>query len=46
MTAHTPRRPADTNGPASLPGARSIGLRRGALELRQFFRRREQVVFT
>ncbi|WP_369367648.1 ABC transporter permease [Streptomyces sp. CG4] len=30
----------------SLPGAWSLGLRRGALEIRQFFRQREQVVFT
>ncbi|MEU1519234.1 ABC transporter permease [Streptomyces sp. NPDC005811] len=29
-----------------LPGAWTLGLRRGALELRQFFRQREQVVFT
>ncbi|WP_327357463.1 ABC transporter permease [Streptomyces sp. NBC_01304] len=29
-----------------LPGAWSIGLQRGALELKQFFRLREQVVFT
>ncbi|OLZ66246.1 ABC transporter [Streptomyces sp. IMTB 2501] len=31
---------------ASLPGAWSLGLRRGALEIKQFFRQREQVVFT
>ncbi|MEV5875852.1 ABC transporter permease [Streptomyces sp. NPDC052101] len=30
----------------SLPGAWTLGLRRGALEIRQFFRQREQVVFT
>ncbi|MFE9308496.1 ABC transporter permease [Streptomyces sp. NPDC088353] len=29
-----------------LPGAWGIGLHRGALEIRQFFRQREQVVFT
>ncbi|NNN31207.1 ABC transporter permease [Streptomyces sp. S3(2020)] len=29
-----------------LPGAFGIGLQRGALELRQFFRQRDQVVFT
>ncbi|MFF3310631.1 ABC transporter permease [Streptomyces sp. NPDC002952] len=29
-----------------LPGAWGLGLARGALELRQFFRRRDQVVFT
>ncbi|MFD8088812.1 ABC transporter permease [Streptomyces malaysiensis] len=32
--------------PARLPGAWTLGLHRGALELRQFFRQREQVVFT
>jgi ABC-2 type transport system permease protein len=31
---------------AHLPGAWGIGLRRGALELKQFFRQRDQVVFT
>ncbi|GED88099.1 ABC transporter permease [Streptomyces sp. 6-11-2] len=31
---------------ARLPGAWGIGLHRGALEIRQFFRQREQVVFT
>ncbi|WP_043683979.1 ABC transporter permease [Streptomyces xylophagus] len=29
-----------------LPGAWGLGLRRGSLELKQFFRQREQVVFT
>ncbi|MFF3887833.1 ABC transporter permease [Streptomyces sp. NPDC001914] len=29
-----------------LPGAWGLGLRRGSLELRQFFRQRDQVVFT
>ncbi|MDN0196192.1 ABC transporter permease [Streptomyces sp. S.PNR 29] len=29
-----------------LPGAWGLGVRRGALELRQFFRQRDQVVFT
>ncbi|WP_406461832.1 ABC transporter permease [Streptomyces sp. NBC_01622] len=29
-----------------LPGAWGLGLRRGALELKQFFRQRDQVVFT
>ncbi|MFD7244929.1 ABC transporter permease [Streptomyces massasporeus] len=29
-----------------LPGAWGLGLRRGALEIRQFFRQRDQVVFT
>ncbi|MFB7735471.1 ABC transporter permease [Streptomyces sp. NPDC056112] len=31
---------------ARLPGAWNLGLHRGALEIRQFFRQREQVVFT
>lgn len=31
---------------AQLPGAWSLGLHQGALELKQFFRQREQVVFT
>ncbi|PNG91651.1 ABC transporter permease [Streptomyces malaysiensis] len=39
------RRAAGT-APARLPGAWTLGLHRGALELRQFFRQREQVVFT
>ncbi|MFJ8363274.1 ABC transporter permease [Streptomyces sp. NPDC093984] len=29
-----------------LPGARTLGLHRGVLEIRQFFRQRDQVVFT
>ena len=29
-----------------LPGAWGLGLRRGAMEIRQFFRQRDQVVFT
>lgn len=36
-----------TGAPAGrLPGAWGLGLRRGALEIRQFFRQRDQVVFT
>jgi ABC-2 type transport system permease protein len=31
---------------ARLPGAWGLGLRRGALEIKQFFRQRDQVVFT
>ncbi|MEU6068356.1 ABC transporter permease [Streptomyces sp. NPDC047082] len=31
---------------ARLPGAWTLGLHRGALEIKQFFRQREQVVFT
>ncbi|MEV3911607.1 ABC transporter permease [Streptomyces canus] len=31
---------------ARLPGVWGLGLRRGALEIRQFFRQRDQVVFT
>ena len=33
-------------GEAVLPGAWGLGLRRGALELKQFFRQRDQVLFT
>lgn len=33
-------------GVGRLPGAWGLGLRRGALEIRQFFRQRDQVVFT
>ncbi|GAP50187.1 ABC transporter permease [Streptomyces azureus] len=33
-------------GVEGLPGAWRLGLRRGALEIRQFFRQRDQVVFT
>ncbi|HEY7596454.1 MAG TPA: ABC transporter permease [Actinophytocola sp.] len=32
--------------PAALPGLLSVGLARGGIELKQFFRSREQVVFT
>ncbi|MEU8498937.1 ABC transporter permease [Streptomyces lavendulae] len=32
--------------PAALPGAWALGLRRGALEIRQFVRQRDAVVFT
>ncbi|AXE76857.1 hypothetical protein [Streptomyces atratus] len=39
MTAVTPRS-THKDGPAALPGMRGIGLRCGALELKQFFRRR------
>jgi ABC-2 type transport system permease protein len=36
-----------TDAPATqLPGVWGLGVRRGALELRQFFRQRDQVVFT
>ncbi|MFH8661587.1 ABC transporter permease [Streptomyces afghaniensis] len=33
-------------GAGGLPGAWGLGLRRGGLEIRQFFRQRDQVVFT
>ncbi|MFE3267753.1 ABC transporter permease [Streptomyces sp. NPDC059215] len=36
----------DAVGTGRLPGAWSLGLRRGALEIKQFFRQRDQVVFT
>ncbi|MFI9253040.1 ABC transporter permease [Streptomyces sp. NPDC053069] len=39
-------RATDRAWAGSLPGAWSLGLLRGGLEIRQFFRRREQVVFT
>jgi ABC-2 type transport system permease protein len=42
----TAARPRTGTTPARLPGAWQLGLRRGAMELRLFFRRREQVVFT
>ncbi|MEU8874716.1 ABC transporter permease [Streptomyces javensis] len=44
-TSATARRGSAT-APVRLPGAWTLGLHRGVLELRQFFRRREQVVFT
>ncbi|MFE7750608.1 ABC transporter permease [Streptomyces sp. NPDC057428] len=37
---------ASAPGDAALPGAWGLGLRRGALELKQFFRQRDQVLFT
>ena len=42
-TAAPTRTGADT---ARLPGAWGLGLQRGALEIKQFFRQRDQVVFT
>ncbi|MEU1531598.1 ABC transporter permease [Streptomyces fagopyri] len=39
-------RSRDETGTGRLPGAWGLGLRRGALEIRQFFRQRDQVVFT
>ncbi|WP_328454521.1 ABC transporter permease [Streptomyces sp. NBC_00386] len=39
-------RPGTKNASGRLPGAWGLGLRRGGLELRQFFRQRDQVVFT
>ncbi|GGZ60140.1 ABC transporter permease [Streptomyces bluensis] len=39
-------RPPEEALTARLPGAWSLGLSRGALEIKQFFRMREQVVFT
>ncbi|WRZ94062.1 ABC transporter permease [Streptomyces sp. NBC_01007] len=39
-------RPRTTTANGRLPGAWGLGLRRGALEIRQFFRQRDQVVFT
>ncbi|GGV67253.1 ABC transporter permease [Streptomyces massasporeus] len=42
----TPVRERGAVGVGRLPGAWGLGLRRGALEIRQFFRQRDQVVFT
>ncbi|MFD8424861.1 ABC transporter permease [Streptomyces sp. NPDC059466] len=39
-------RSRDKVGTGRLPGAWGLGLRRGVLEIRQFFRQRDQVVFT
>ncbi|MFG2939342.1 ABC transporter permease [Streptomyces sp. NPDC048282] len=46
MTATTTAPARTRDGDARLPGAWPLGLRRGALEIRQFFRQRDQVVFT
>ncbi|MEU9195964.1 ABC transporter permease [Streptomyces hundungensis] len=45
MTTADTLAPARAGGP-ELPGAWSLGLRRGALEIRQFVRQRDQVIFT
>ncbi|WP_129310258.1 ABC transporter permease [Streptomyces sp. L2] len=45
MTA-TPVQAVPRTSAGPLPGAWRLGLSRGALEIRQFFRQREQVVFT
>ncbi|MGW2786995.1 ABC transporter permease [Streptomyces populi] len=46
MTTTTDVRPGTRDASGRLPGAWGLGLRRGGLELRQFFRQRDQVVFT
>jgi ABC-2 type transport system permease protein len=46
MTTATPTRPAVVNGGAGRLGPVALGLRQGRLELRQFLRSRESVVFT
>ncbi|WP_406836478.1 ABC transporter permease [Streptomyces sp. AHU1] len=46
MTTTTDVRPGTRDAAGRLPGAWGLGLRRGGLELRQFFRQRDQVVFT
>lgn len=46
MATVTDRTGTTRTGPAALPGAWTLGLRRGGLELRQFFRQRDQAVFT
>jgi ABC-2 type transport system permease protein len=45
MTTTAVRTPAET-ATRRLPGAWGLGLHRGALEIKQFFRQRDQVVFT
>ncbi|MGA5362138.1 ABC transporter permease [Streptomyces purpurascens] len=45
MTTTVVRERGET-GAERLPGAWGLGLRRGALEIKQFFRQRDQVVFT
>ncbi|MBP8535579.1 ABC transporter permease [Streptomyces sp. MK37H] len=45
-TSSSTARRASGAAPGRLPGAWTLGLHRGVLELKQFFRRREQVVFT
>ncbi|MCT9092089.1 ABC transporter permease [Streptomyces sp. ASQP_92] len=45
MTTADTLAPARTGEP-ELPGVWSLGLRRGALEIRQFVRQRDQVIFT
>ncbi|MET9556047.1 ABC transporter permease [Streptomyces sp. NPDC006645] len=46
MATVTDRLGTTRTTPAALPGAWTLGLRRGALELRQFFRQRDQAIFT
>ncbi|MFC8079280.1 ABC transporter permease [Streptomyces sp. NPDC057137] len=46
MATVTDRTGTTRTAPAALPGAWTLGLRRGALELRQFFRQRDQAIFT
>ncbi|MGW4911504.1 ABC transporter permease [Streptomyces sp. NPDC004270] len=46
MTTTTAASVRARSGDTRLPGAWTLGLRRGALEIRQFFRQRDQVVFT
>lgn len=46
MATATDRLGTTRTTPAALPGTWALGLRRGSLELRQFFRRRDQAIFT
>ncbi|MFE4970096.1 ABC transporter permease [Streptomyces sp. NPDC056660] len=46
MTTTTAASVRAHSGGTRLPSAWTLGLRRGALEIRQFFRQRDQVVFT
>lgn len=46
MATATDRLDTTRATPAALPGTWALGLRRGSLELRQFFRQRDQAIFT
>ncbi|MFC9747367.1 ABC transporter permease [Streptomyces niveus] len=46
MATATDRLGTTRTTPAALPGTWALGLRRGSLELRQFFRQRDQAIFT
>lgn len=46
MATATDRLGTTRTTPGALPGTWALGLRRGSLELRQFFRQRDQAIFT